>query len=81
MNAITSGLGNKGALVTLMLGVISVLYHESLLWTIFKQMMKIAGWSVVPRALAKIIQVIFLPEAEAAELLASFTVWGVQSDS
>ena len=77
--AITNGLGRTGALVSSMLAAIATLYHEGLLWTIFKWMLKSAGWTAIAWALAKIIQIVFLPEAEAAELLASFTVWGVQT--
>ena len=77
--AITNGLGHTGALVSSMLAAITTLYHEGLLWTIFKWMLKTAGWTAIAWALAKIIQIVFLPEAEAAELLASFTVWGVQT--
>ena len=62
-----------------MLGVIGVFYHEGLLWTIFKEMLKLGGWYAVTWALAKIIEIMFLPQAEAAELLASFTIWGVQT--
>lgn len=77
--AITDGLGNRGLLVSAMLGVIGVLYHESLLWTIFKWMLNTGGWIAVTWALAKIVEIVFLPEVEAAELLASFTIWGVQT--
>ena len=79
VKAITDGLGSTGALVATMLDVISVLYHEGLLWIIFKEMLKFTGWAIVTWALAKIVQVVFLPKAEAAELLASFTIWGVQT--
>ena len=42
-------------------------------------MMKGFIWLAVGWALAKIIEIIFLHEAEAAELLANFTIWGVQT--
>ena len=77
--AITNGLGRTGALVSSMLAAIGTLYHEGLLWTIFKWMLKMVGWTAITWALAKIIQIVFLPEAEAAQLLASFTVWSVQT--
>ena len=79
MKAITDGLGNTGLLVASMLGVITIFYEENLLWKIFKKMMKRFIWLAVGWALAKIIEIIFLPEAEAAELLANFTIWGVQT--
>ena len=77
--AITNGLGNTGALISSMLGVIGVLYYEDLLWTVLKLMLNLAGWTAVTWAVAKVIEVLFLPEAEAADLLASFAVWGVQT--
>lgn len=77
--AITNGIGRTGALVTSLLGVIGVFYHEGLLWKVLKAMLKASAWIAVTWALAKIIEIIFLPEVEAAELLASFTVWGVQT--
>ena len=77
--AITNGLGNTGALVASLLGVMGVLYHEGLLWTLLKEMLTLAGWSAVTWALAKIIEVLLIPEAEAADLLAGFAVWGVQA--
>ena len=77
--AITNGLGNTGALVASMLSVIGVLYYEDLLWAILKTMLNLAGWSVVTWAVAKVIEIMFIPEAEAADLLASFAVWGVQT--
>ena len=79
MKAITDGLGNTGLLIASMLGVITVFYEENLLWKIFKKMMKRFIWLAVGWALAKIIEIIFLPEAEVAELLANFTIWGVQT--
>ena len=42
-------------------------------------MLKLGGWYAVTWALAKIIEIMFLPQAEAVELLASFTIWGVQT--
>ena len=59
LKAITDGLGHTGALVSSMLVTIRTLYHESLLWTIFKQMLKLAGWTALGWGLAKVIQVVF----------------------
>ena len=77
--AIMNGLGNTGALISSMLGVIGVLYYEDLLWIVLKLMLNLAGWRAVTWAVAKVIEVMFLPEVEAADLLASFAVWGVQT--
>ena len=79
MNAIISGVARTGTLVASLLGAIGVLYHEGLLWKIFKIMLKISIWIAATWALAKIIEFVFLPEVEAAELLASFTIWSVQT--
>ena len=68
------------ATATSLLGVIGVLYQEGLLWTIFKMsLLKEAGWYTAAWALAKIIQVVLVPETEVAELLANFAVWSAQT--
>ena len=79
VKAITDGVGSTGALVASMLDVISALYHDGLLWIIFNEMLKFTGWATVTWAVGKIVQVVFLPKAEAADVLASFTIWGVQT--
>ena len=76
---ITTAVGRYGALVTSLIDVICLLYHEGLLWKIFKFILSTAAWIAVTWALAKIIEVVLLPEAEAAQLLASFTAWSVQT--
>ena len=42
-------------------------------------MLNLVGWSAVTWAVAKILEVLLFPEVEAADLLASFAVWGVQA--
>ena len=61
------------------LGVIGTFYHEGLLWTLFKIMLRFGGWFALGWALGKIIAFVFIPEVEAAELLASFAVWASQT--
>ena len=78
-DAILASKGNISAVITGGLGVISVLYKEGLLWTIFKMALKAGIWWIIAKAIAKIIQVVFLPETEVAELLASFTTWAIQT--
>ena len=68
---------NTKAVVTGLFSVMGFLYHEGILWTIFKMMLRFGAWLGLAKALAKIIEVIFLPELEVAELLASFTVWAI----
>ena len=58
--------------------IFSVLYHEGFLWGVIKFFLKLGGWYLVTKVLAKVIQTVFLPEGEAALLLASFTVWAIQ---
>ena len=43
LKAIADGLGHTGAFVSSILVTIGTLYHEGLLWTIFKEMLKLAG--------------------------------------
>ena len=76
---IADELGSEGTLIVSMLFAVHVLYLQGLLWIIFKEMLKSSGWTPITWPLAKIIQVIFLREAEAVRLLASFTEWGVQT--
>lgn len=78
-DAIMASSGNISAVITGGLGVISVLYKEGLLWTIFKWVLKAGTWWIIAKAIAKIIQVVFLPGTEVAELLASFTTWSIQT--
>ena len=60
------------------LAVITVLYKEGMLWTLFKWALNAGIWWTITKVIAKILEVIFLPEAEVVELLASFTKWAVQ---
>ena len=62
-----------------LLSLITVFYHEGLLWSIFKMMLSFGFWYVVTIALAKVLAVVLVPEAEVAELLASFIAWSVQT--
>lgn len=78
-DAIMASSGNISAVITGGLGVISVLYKEGLLWTIFKWVLKAGTWWIIAKAIAKIIQVVFLPGTEVAELLASFTTWAIKT--
>ena len=69
---------NITAVISGGLGVITVLYKEGLLWKIFKLLLKLGVWWIITKVIAKIIQVVFIPETEVAELLASFAVWSTQ---
>lgn len=61
------------------LGVVKIIYNEGLLWPVLKFALSTLGWWGVARALSKVIEIVFLPEVEAADLLASFAVWSVQT--
>lgn len=69
---------NAVAIVPTAIATIGVLYSQDLLWTIMKSLLELGIWTLLTKVLAKVIQVIFLPEAEIALLLASFTTWAVQ---
>lgn len=69
---------NKTITATAGLGVVGILYEEGLLWDAFKMAMAAVGWWGAALALKKIIEFVFLPEAEAAEVLAGFAIWATQ---
>ena len=71
----------RGATATIasLLSVISILYHEGLLFTVFKMMLSSVGWWAVNSALAKIIELLLIPEREAAGLLSSAVLWVIQT--
>lgn len=69
---------NKTISATAGLGVIGILYEEGLLWDAFKMAMSAVGWWGAALALKKIIEFVFLPEAEAAEVLAGFAIWATR---
>ena len=69
---------NAVSVVPAAITTIGILYHEGLLWTIMKFLLKVGVWTLLTKVLAKIIQIVFLPEAEIALLLASFTTWAAQ---
>mgnify|MGYP002803953649 FL=1 len=77
-DAIIASPRNITAVITGGLGVITVLYKEGLLWKLFKLLLKLGVWWIITKVIAKIIQVIFIPETEVAELLASFAAWSTQ---
>jgi len=56
-------------------GIIGAAWSAGLLWKLIKFVLIQAGWWALFRILAHIIEVIFLPELEVAQLLASFMVW------
>ena len=78
-DAIISSQGNITAAIAGGYGVISILYKEGLLWTLFKWVLSTGVWWLIGTAIAKIIQIVFIPESEVAELLASFTTWAIQT--
>lgn len=70
---------NPGAVATVATGLLTLIYQQGLLWKLVKFVLTSAGWWIVFRILAKILEVILLPEVEAAELVASFAIWAVQT--
>ncbi len=55
------------------------IYQAGLLWSVIKLALSAAGWWAMGRVISKILMVVLLPEAEAADLLASFTVWSANT--
>ena len=78
-DAIVSSKGNIAATISGGLVAIKVLYDEGLLWTLLKWLLTAGVWWVIGLVIAKIIQIVFIPESEVAELLASFTTWAIQT--
>jgi hypothetical protein len=54
-----------------------LLYDHSLLWTVLKPILGMAGMWTLGKIVAKILMWTFVPEIEAAELLASFVAWTI----
>ena len=71
--------GGTIATVISLIGLIKIFYQEGLLWSIFKMMITGSFWHVVTVALAEVLAIVLAPELEAAKLLASSTVWAVQT--
>jgi len=66
---------NKAAVATAALVFLGVLYEEGLLLQFVKIALEFAGWYLLGEVLVKLFEVIFLPELEAAQVLAGFVVW------
>ncbi len=67
------------AQVASLIGTIGVLYHEGILWDVLKILLKAGGWYILTIVLAKALALLLVPEVEAANLLANFTVWAVMT--
>ncbi len=61
-----------GALVT---GILGAAWGAGLLWKVVKFILIQAGWWILFKVVAKILEVVFLAAVEIAELIASFAVW------
>jgi hypothetical protein len=70
---------NPDAVIVLTTAFLSNLYDAGLLWPVVKFLLAFVGWQVLFLVLAKILELILLPEVEAAILLASFVVWSAQA--
>jgi hypothetical protein len=56
-------------------GILAAAWHAGLFWQLVKYVLRQAGWMLLFWMVAKLIELIFLPEAEVVELLASIVVW------
>lgn len=55
--------------------LLEVIYEAGMLWKVMKYLITTAAWYLLFYLVAYILEVVFLPEAVIAQLLASFTVW------
>ncbi|MFL6261121.1 MAG: hypothetical protein ACJ76Y_15575 [Thermoanaerobaculia bacterium] len=55
------------------------IWKAGLLWPVVKFVLSELGWYALFRAVAKIVEIFLLPEAEAVDLLVSFTVWAAKT--
>ncbi len=70
---------NITAIAGAVAGILTVVYAKGLLWKVLKFLLQALGWWVLFRVIAKVIETVVIPEAEIVELLASFTVWAIQT--
>jgi hypothetical protein len=56
-------------------GILAAAWHAGLFWQLIKYVLRQAGWGLLFWMVAKLIELIFIPEAEVAELLGSIAVW------
>ncbi|HEY6768972.1 MAG TPA: hypothetical protein VI386_29815 [Candidatus Sulfotelmatobacter sp.] len=59
----------------LVLAVLTSAYEAGVLWTIVKFVLTQAGWAILFQVLSWLIGLFLIPEAEAAELIASGALW------
>jgi len=73
---------DKVAVFLLTTKFLFAVYEAGLLWKVLKFALSQAGFWAAGKVLSKLIEVIFLPEVEAAELAASFAIWayGLEQD-
>jgi hypothetical protein len=77
--AVRTILAQKTIAIPALLTLIGLCWKEGLLWPILKLVLQVAKWYVIARAIAKIIEIVLIPEVEAADLLASFAIWQYQT--
>ena len=66
---------NVGAIMSAVVSFLVGVYNAGMLWSLVKFLLAQLGWYALFKVTAKIIVFVFLPEAEAADLLASFVIW------
>lgn len=64
-----------GAIAALSAGILQAAWSAGILWKVVKFVLIQAGWLILFRLLAHILEAIFLTGLELAQLLASFMVW------
>lgn len=66
---------DKTAVFLLTAQFLVAVYEAGLLWQVLKLVLSEAGFWAAGKVLSKLLEIIFAPEAEAADLAVSFTKW------
>jgi hypothetical protein len=63
------------------LAIERLIWNEGLMWRIFRYVAKELSWYVIAFALAKVIELVIVPEAEVAEFSVEFSIWAYETVS
>lgn len=70
---------NKTISFGMMIGFLTILYDQGLLWSIVKEAFSAVGWIAAAYILSRLLTLILAGEVLAVQLLASFTIWATQT--
>ncbi len=74
-----AALENPRATLNAVFALLVALNAAGLLWTVMRFALSSLGWYIAFRIVAKILELVLAPEAEAVDLLASFAIWSAQT--